>query len=378
MTITASTMIEEGQLISLDKAKEILGTTEPFTELSFPVGETVEFVLAEGWANDNAVIAEDSNAHQQTDSVIRIGSEELPLTRSSILEATSAIGLNKGYVEKSPVSLINPQLNYWFRTGLLGKNFKVLVIPENDRNVAAAFTKGSTTPYSNLQLLDKVQDGIEKAYGDREVLVDYKFHHDLRKTSLRLIVPEQMRQIRSARHSSGEEDNWSVGIQIQNSLIGASSVPTSISGYLFAWWCTNGCIDTHASSGNWSRRGAGNSEDVYDWARIVVDDVLGGLEHTLDKVQALTEQPITGNVGQVMREVFTQYHVPQPARQAILNEMVESSDLTHYGLMQAITQAANNADMSDNHVDDLLRIGGDLPHALAGHCDSCNRSLINN
>jgi hypothetical protein len=83
-------------------------------------------------------------------------------------------------------------------------------------------------PFSNLRLLERALEGIEAHYGAGEVLVDSKFAHSLRRTDIRLIVPENRR----AMHRTGtDDDTWSAGIQLKNSLIG--DVQTSIDGYLF-------------------------------------------------------------------------------------------------------------------------------------------------
>src|SRR5512139_764885 len=110
---------------------------------------------------------------------------------------------------------------------------------------------------------------------------------------------------------------------------------TSVEGYLFRWWCTNGAIDELSTSGSWSRRSGGQGEDVYGWARESVDEVLGGLEHTLDKVQALADIPLVGEVGDVLREIFQEYRVPGALRQSVIEYMANTPNLTMYEVMQA-------------------------------------------
>jgi len=143
---------------------------------------------------------------------------------------------------------------------------------------------------------------------------------------------------------------------------------------LFRWWCTNGAIDTAASSGVWNRR-QGQGEDVYDWARMAVDDVLGGLEHSLDAVQNLVDVTLEGEVNETLRDIFQQYRVPAGEREAIIRQLVESDQLTMYAVMQAITQVANRHDMNPLHAEHLMRVGGDIPHVANDRCGSCRRIL---
>jgi len=144
--------------------------------------------------------------------------------------------------------------------------------------------------------------------------------------------------------------------------------PTVLDGYLFAWWCSNGCIDTFASSGQWSRRGTdgNNEEKAYEWARQSVDEILGGLEGTLDRVASLTQVPLAGDAQEILTESFRRHGVPSVARDAVIENLIDSPDNTMYGLMQAVTQVANDAGLTPGVVDALLTAGGELP-ASYGH-----------
>jgi hypothetical protein len=261
-------------------------------------------------------------------------------------------------------------LNYWFRDGLKGRairDYQLLVAGGH----GAAITRASIVPFSNMRLLDEALNGIEARYGTGEVLADYKLSHSLRKTHLRLVIPGSSRTIQGTGQA---DDTWSVGLQIKNSLIGEER--TSIDGYLFRWVCTNGAIDTHSSSGAWTRRGGGGESEVYEWARAAVDDVLGGLEPALDAVQATVHIPIEGQANEILRDVFAHYGTPLPERARIIENMVEQGGtLTMYAVMQAITQVANDSEMEPSHVENLLRMGGDLPHAAGSRCEACRRLL---
>ena len=118
------------------------------------------------------------------------------------------------------------------------------------------------------------------------MLADYKFTHNLERTNLRLIVPGQQRVISGTRVA---DDSWSAGIQLRNSLAGTEQ--TAIDGYLFRWWCTNGCTDTLAEVSALNRRQFPSPEEAYEWARESVDEILGSLEGSFDAVQSTTGCP---------------------------------------------------------------------------------------
>lgn len=361
--------IEEAQqqLLTLDDVRSRLAATEPLASYGFPVGNDIRFRVMDEFNHG----IETLQGNDQVPAFVLVGPEgarqEFQLTKDALLEATSLTGLGKGYVQRTPNNLIEDQLNYWYRGGLGDKSYKVLTAGAG--STAVAFTREAVNPFSNLRLLDEVLDGIEAKYGSRNVLADYKFNHDLIRTHMRLIIPEHVRVI---SNTGTENDSWSVGIQLKNSLTGAEQ--TEVSGYLFRYWCTNGAIDTFANSGTWSRRGAkGQNEEVYEWARAVVDDVLGGLESSLDRVQDMTLVNLEGSAADTLKDVFNAYKVPTAQQDAITATMVNEDNMTMYSLMQAVTQAANSGDIDPVNAERLMRAGGDLVRLAEDRCDSCHR-----
>lgn len=372
MTHATGYTIEEAQqkMLTLDDVRERLSATEPLASYGFPVGDNVRFRVGEEWDH----VAESLGDTDLVPVWALVGPEgmrrEFQFTKEAFLQAVGQPHMGKTYVQRIPNNLVEDQLNWWFRGGLGNKSYKILTAGQP--NIAVAFTRDALQPFSNLRLLDEVLDGIEDKYGSRNVLADYKFHHDLTRTHLRLIVPEYVRAIED---TGTDNDTWSVGIQLKNSLTGAEQ--TEIDGYLFRFWCTNGAIDTFTDSGTWSRRGqAGRNDEVYEWARAVVDDVLGGLESSLDRVQDMTSISIEGSAAATLKDVFDAYKVPQAQRDQITATMVDEDNMTMYALMAAVTQAANDPDMDPRHAESLLRAGGDLVVKAHDRCESCHR--INN
>lgn len=360
--------IEEAKqrLLPLDSIRELLATTEPFGSLQIPAGEHIRFQLNKGWNHGLESLRGTDSVNAYVDVK---GSGEFQLTLDALLEATSLCGLPKGYVKRTPSNYIEDQLNYWFREGKAGTEFKILT---TKNTFASAVIRGTIVPFSNLKLLEEIIDGIEAQYGRGEVLADYKFEHSLRATHLRLVIPEKTRVI---ENTGVDDDTWSVGIQFKNSLIGLEQ--TSVDGYMFRYWCTNGATDTHASSGTWSRKGDGqNPTDVYDWARTAVDEILGGLENSLDHVQAMTDIPIAGEASGILRDVYSQYKIPVKLRDVITANMVdEENNMTMYSLMQAITEAANSEDVEFGYKDHLMSVGGELIHQANDRCEACRRIM---
>lgn len=349
------------KLLSLETVRTSLEASEPVTSVPISIDESTSFRIEPHWA------AGIETGTEVVPAWVSIGGQEFQLTAEGLLDITSIVGLTKAYVQKTPVSLLMPHLDYWFKFALAdGMEHKLLT----SAGIGSAVTRQSVVPFSNVQLLDIALDGIRSAYGDGEVLVDYKFNHDLKSTRMRLIVPSYRREI---LNTGTDLDEWSTGIQISNSLTGAHA--TELSGYLFRWWCTNGATSTAASSGAWRRkRGHGGSE-VYEWARTAVDAILRDLEPSLDAVQHLADTPIRGEVTEVLTDVFNRYSLPASVRRNIISQMVEEDNLTMYAVMQAITQVANSEDLNPAQVDAIMRVGGDFAEHAHSRCDSCRRML---
>lgn len=361
------------KLITLDEVRTRLGKTEPLAYVSFSAGDPVSFDLAPEWNHGIDLV----NSTDAVNARVRFGKDDaqwIPMTKEALLEFTSACGLSKAYVQRAPAHLITPQLQWWFGGGFGQRDFKALQVGSGTDAQVTALTKATIQPFSNLALVDKAVAAIYAEYGDGvEILSDYKFQHSLRQTAVRLIVPGHQRVISGP--GTSVDDTWSAGVQIRNSLIGLTQ--TQIDGYLFRWWCTNGAIDVKASAGAWNRKAGGQGDDVYEWAREAVDSILGGLEHSFDAVEDLTRVPLDEDAAIVLRDLFEQYRIPLAARSRITDNMVTAGgELSMYSMMQAVTEAANQADLEPGHVEHLMRIGGDLPHTAHERCEACHRLTV--
>lgn len=363
--ITAEQM--KSKLSTVAELRERLGMTEPLTSTSFQTEPDAPpvFKLPSGF---NSGLKE-APGESLTMAHVQVGGMDKQLTKDALLQATSLIGLTKDYICRTPAEFLEPQTNYWFSHR--GEEMKLFFIGDT----GLAFSKGSINPFSNLELLDVVTDKITAEYkiGADELLVDFKVTHDLRYTAFRLIVPESIRTIHSQR-SGGVEDDWSLGIDVSNSLTGEK--PLELAGYLFCWTCANGATSTHATSGHYNRRRqGGDQESALAFAANNVEEIIGSLDHELESVAELATKPlnVAGELSDTVQSLFTHYRVPLGPRESILAALIESDDITSYGLMQAITQAANEPGLSATVVASLLRVGGDLSFSMSSRCDTCHR-----
>jgi len=355
-----------GKLLTLDDVRERLSRTEPLTDRVFEAPDA-QIRLEDGWAAD-----EDDTALVNAWLRISGAEDEYRLTKQAALEVGAFCRLPRELQKDAPPDLVQVFINRMLAENLArSKEIKLLVNPVT--SVGTALTRANIQPFSNLAFLDIMLEGIQDAYGEGEVLADYKFTHNLERTNLRLIVPGQQRAISGTRVA---DDSWSAGIQLRNSLAGTEQ--TALDGYLFRWWCTNGCTDTLAEVSALNRRQFPAPEEAYEWARESVDEILGSLEGSFDAVQSTTAIPVAADqVAAVMRDLFTEHTIPARSRERIVTELAEAGeDMTVYDVMQAVTVVANADGVSPDAMEQLLALGGHIAHAAGNdRCGECRRIL---
>lgn len=293
---------------------------------------------------------------------------EMPLTRGAFTELTSQVGLLKNYVAKTPGNMVAPHVSYWLKN--LDAKHRVLV--KND-TIVSLCKPSKHDPFPSLPLAEEVVTAMSSSLGVKvsDLRVDYKLEAGRDLVAARFIAPVQ-KTIQSARGGLDVADDWSVGVQLLTSLSGATRL--SLTGYLFAWWCTNGSTTTHAETTKFTKRADGTDlVDALEWTNGSVDSVLDGIAHELDAVAELPEVSVSGELQQAMHEVFAQSPLPVNLRENVLMNVAEMEDMSAYGLMNAITYGANQANLEDRHRQRLMSIGGDMTRLFGDRCTSCHR-----
>lgn len=352
-TVTLDQM--KDKLLTIDQVTTLLQKTEPLSTDHLSSVSKVKFKLNPDWAMGIDAL----KGTEVVGAAMTIDGKEKPLTKDAAFQAGSNFGLPASYMKKVPASYIEGLLNYHYSGGFGDTEYNVLSVADN----IAAFTRPTLVPFSNLQLLENTVQGIQNRHGaNTPIFADYKISNSLLQTDVRLIIPAEERVMDDTNMKdvpSNSTDVWLAGIHLSNSLIGKKQ--TALESYMFRWWCTNGATTMQDDVGVWSRRVDGQQENVYDWARDTVDDILGGMEYRFDQVQALTQLNVSGNVADVLREIFAQYEVPVSQRDQIMAALLESENLTMYSIMNAITSIANEDGLEARRADRLMRIGGAIP-----------------
>lgn len=367
--------------ITLDEARTVLAPLEAMGETDFEMGAgSISFDLPPEW---NASLGE-MEGSDLTEAKVSIDGKEFALTKDAVLGAGSLIGITRDYLSRTPGSLMEPHLNYYYGQDATHLNYSAhkggsknlkLIWRENP-DVGVAFCRSALSSFSTDRILECVVDSLHDKYGtDSEILVDKRIQAGIRGTTVRLIVPESERSMASKFAEEEGNDPWSSGIVFTCSLTG--DMPLSVAGFLLRYVCVNGATTEHFASAKHRRRRGEDLDEVYTWVSEETTQILGSIEGELSAVDALNEVKLEGDdIVQTMSRIYEEFRVPVNAREAITNQMVGSDDLSAYGLMQAVTESANDDDRSPAEVARLMSIGGSIPHVLSGRCPNCNRFSV--
>lgn len=353
------------EYLTVQQWQDKIASTESLVTVTVPfdgTGGLTVFSLPSGW-NLGLRDAEDLDL---TEAKMRVGDDEYSLTKIAILTICNRVGIPSSYVFKTPGPMIQTHLNYWasHSTDLILKFLTRVTVSGPE---ILAVTKENITPFSNLTLLSRTVSKIEEIYGGPladTLKVDFKSHHDLGITSLRLLIPHAYKDIAG--------DIWCAGIQIRNSLTG--KVPLSVSGYLTNLATQESLITLHAAS-KYNRKIQGqNLTEVYDWVSETVGTALDAQALEFESLEAVTEED-TGSLSKVLADVFRTYKVPLKIRNMVIDDLEESGDTSYYGLTRAIAAAANAENLPEHFVTAALEVAGDVMHSASQRCSSCARAF---
>lgn len=352
------------KLLTLDAVRERLATTEPVSVHDFTAGDGIRFAIDS--VLGHGIDAVDNDA--PVPAYVNIGqvgrATEYQLTKSVLTELAGMCGIRPTHALKCPPDLLEAHLNYWFRHGMVlkkgNRDWRFMIADD----IATTITKQGFAPISNLAILDHTENALKWRWGGLDIMADYKMHHSLRRTDLRLVVLDCPAWTMTG--TGVDDDRWSAGVQVRNSLAGHSA---SFEAYLFRWICTNGAIDQTATS-TITRK---IDDDPTEWVTHAVDDVLGGFDEAMAAVQRLTSISVEGHLSDVLKDLFTHYRLTVAERTRITAALLDAEPLTMYAIMAAITEGANRPGLDPSTIDGLMRVGGDLPHTGAHRCKECLR-----
>lgn len=358
-----STLAHSG-MYTKDEALEIIEPTEAIEERLFTLNSsTVKFMYDEEGESPPRVI---------------IAGDPLELTKEGYLNACKVIGLGRKYVERTPVDLIMPHLNYWF--GNMGGERKALIL---DRKVFA-FMRPGTEVYSTKKLIESMVSSLEEA-GYTDIMFD-KIHHTINETQISVVLGDVWKDLDNGHRIYG-------GVQLQNSILGLK--PMVLSSYVHQnVYDINGGMISVTTSGQWDRKLGTTAEDianfmekdiefnpddvysVYDWINQSTRDVKNRFNHEFKNVANLQQLGTGSHAGVFFNDIFKKYNVPVILRKAIHEEYADRDGSTIYDLWSAIVATTGRHEVRGNPeaARHMMLVAGEIaahPHS----CNGCHRLL---
>lgn len=174
-------------------------------------------------------------------------------------------------------------------------------------------------------------------------------------------LPSLTREIKSKRVG----DLVEAGVMISNSEVGLGSV--SVTPFAFFLVCTNGMVRDGVK--RWNHVGGRikseelaylTDETVKASDRVDLMVIRDTLKHALsevsfdgwlDKIQATTTRAITGRVQESVRILSEKLVLTDTEENSVLRHLIEGGDLSQYGLMNAVTRTAEDAESYDRATD---------------------------
>lgn len=310
--------------------------------------------------------------------VMRLGAERFPVTAKAYIEANRVVGINQGYVAKTPVPYMVPHMNYWFDE--LGEERKALI--KNGK--VDDIVRPNTELYDMKEFIETICKALEdRGYNDYYF---EKVSHSSDLTLFSVVVPSLNRAI--------GEDMVYAGFHIQHSFL--AKKPTIISAYVHmdVQDLRGGMISAQHSN-RWNRKlgqyrvtttddvfaeeetdEPGNVYNVFRWLEMGVGEVLVRAEREFDSIERLAEYQIGGHGGTFLNDMFTRYKIPTVLQKAIREEYTTAERQSMYDLYKSILAVSGRAEVAEKpaQMQNIMEVAGEIA-AHPGKCDGCHRMI---
>ena len=320
-------------------------------------------------------------AHDNLAPALRIGGDPTPypLTETGHETLAERLGIPSRYYDRmrrEAPALLTYNANEWLRQeGREGTSRMVRLLDGNARAVLSdKYKRLDNYDFLMTVLPVLMEDGKEDGHAvqvQSSEITDRHLYVQLTFAGL-----ETEFEVNKGGRQVGEVVR--AGLIMRNSEVGAGSREIQFLAYTLA--CTNGLI-VPREIGSFStrhlgaRKGTGTTfelsreadeADARAFALATRDAVRqmvsrDNLQALVDQMRAANARPITGAPDAAVRELGKSFSLTEDEQAAVMRHLIADSDLTHYGLTNAITRAAQDAASYDRAVE-LEEVGGLVLH----------------
>ena len=369
-------IISTNDFVPFSEVKKVLKRTEPVTQVPIYLDgkDNIQIVLDDDWGYGG----KQRYVEAPTNNTISINDKTWTLNRSCTVALYMKIGLSERFAYRTPGSVVEPLMNYYFNDGhdLLYQEELSLIVKDG---MAVGITDANMPIVSNVLVVEEIEKFLNEKMGSSKVFVDSRISNTYGVTDFRLIMAEPSFSVTTKRNGVEEEDFWHYGIRVTNSLVTNSARPLNIAGFMLENKTQAGIVPEYSNLIGFSRRMALDTDDLRGWVRSTLSQVFAVLPAEAQLMQEMPKYSFHGQMGTTLTDVFATLKIPRKVQTWALDRIVENGDMTSYGIMHAIagaTSAKYGVKMSPTASHYIQSTMGALPARAKEFCDSCGRLHI--
>lgn len=345
--------------VSLASARSAIEATGALAEITHPLrGGSHEFRAERDGAD--------------TTLFLTLGGEDYQLSQEAGVSAVCRIPAGTAAVaERWPLHIVLEAMNFFFDN--MEGDFKALVGPNNE---IKQFVKPSTLLFNPTTVLDAMADAMG-TFGGKEHVVVKDFTHSLEETRFSVIVPAgQAERFVDARPG----DTTVGGLYFSGSLLGRANPELSV--FTDRVLCSNGMVQPAGSTrfrvGKGDEDADGPMEQMLEWLQASCQTLTGTpMSEEFGRLQHLTTHVVDDeHVATTLADIFARFRIPATAQSQVHEAMADEADGTMYGIVQAITRAAQHStSLTDSQRASLMARAGEVSFHAQSICESCQRPI---
>lgn len=294
--------------------------------------------------------------------------DAVPLTENALKTLAVALNIPQNYLLKCPARLQADNLNYW--QGRLSERKRVRTVIGDDK--VQALTSPKFLPIKNVPIFEALVEKLSK--GDPSKLHLDVFEHDWLVTRMALCHADASHKVQNGHFMDRNPevhvgDVVRAGVNVMNSL--TQHQHTEVRPFAFRLFCANRMVTPLVGGeGDSFRYDSKSDPSPLDWLGEMIDQVGSQLEPLFANLDNAAQRQLP-DPQMALEAQLT--HVPGPLREAVVAAYQEEPDPTMWGVVNALTRAAN-----DDAIEPRFRF---RTQTHAGHlafdsrCDECGRPL---
>ncbi len=275
---------------------------------------------------------------------------EYDLTTNAYNQIMSKVGIPAQYARKLPFHLLKTNFDYW-KKKIGEKEMFIRAKKLNEENdLVRAFLSPKYNVLDNKHVVDAFTKNISR---DKYICTNYNITDDM--FNARIILKDF--EYNNVSGPDGKPNKFFAGLHITNGETGNYSV--NIDMIIWELWCQNGAIRRFGGKSILSKKHSGNDFSLVEKFNEALSEAKDNAGETMELfVNAKTEevkQPII-TLTQLMarrKEIFRDNF-----RQAVIDAYEQRPEPTRYGIISALTQAAQQLPY-DRRIE-VEKVAGDI------------------